>query len=85
MRAKIGKWGNSLALRLPRAVAEEAASRKGRFVDAAARGQRRKRPAFRPQPPEHRLEELVAEMKRLGPENEPALESIGAPTSGPKS
>jgi len=37
MRATIAKWGNSLALRLPRQVVEKANMKEGAIVDIAVR------------------------------------------------
>ncbi|MGE0600226.1 MAG: AbrB/MazE/SpoVT family DNA-binding domain-containing protein [Dehalococcoidia bacterium] len=37
MRTKVAKWGNSLAIRIPAAVAEEAAVEDGDVVDLAIR------------------------------------------------
>ena len=72
MRAKISKWGNSLGVRLPKALAEQAGLREGQVVELSARpgglGLRVVTPT-----PRYTLEELVAEMDRLGPENRPEL------------
>jgi antitoxin MazE len=37
MRARVERWGNSLALRIPRAVAEESELEEGAEVDLAVR------------------------------------------------
>lgn len=70
MKVKVAKWGNSLGLRLPKAAAEAAGLEPGVEVDVTVEGRdlriRRPLPIKR-----YRLEDLVAEMKRLGPENEP--------------
>lgn len=70
MRVKIARWGNSLGLRLPKAVVEATGLKAGADVDLAMEGRDlRLRPVLPVK--RYRLEDLVAEMKRLGPENEP--------------
>ena len=70
MKVKIAKWGNSLGLRLPKASAEAVGLKLGQEVDVTVEGRElRVRPIL---PIKHyRLEDLIAEMDRLGPENEP--------------
>ena len=76
MRAKISKWGNSLAVRLPSTVVEDAGLKEGQVVDlSAVPGLIRLRqvePA-----PHYSLEELLAEAARLGPENRPPFVDLG--------
>ncbi len=70
MKVKIAKWGNSLGLRLPKAAAEAAGLAEGSEVEVTVEGGelRLRQPVpFR----RYRLEDLLAEMDRLGPENEP--------------
>lgn len=48
MRAKVQRWGNSLALRIPKALAEEAGLEQGkpvdvRYVDGELRIRKRRR------------------------------------------
>jgi antitoxin MazE len=70
MKVKVAKWGNSLGLRLPKAAVEATGLRPGAEVDVTIEG--RDLRVRQPLPIKHyRLEDLVAEMKRLGPENEP--------------
>lgn len=59
MQSQIGKWGNSLALRIPNAVAREAAVTDGRPVDISVD---RGRIVITPldQMPRYSLDELVA-------------------------
>ena len=65
MKVRIAKWGNSLALRLPKPLADELGLAAGTEVDVKVEGcDMRVRQAFAAQP--YRLEDLVAEMKRLG-------------------
>jgi antitoxin MazE len=76
MRAKISKWGNSLGIRLPKALAEETGLRAGQMVDLSASGSGfdvRKGV----ETPRYSLAELVAEMDRLGPENRPPFVDWG--------
>lgn len=76
MRVQISKWGNSLGVRLPKAVAEELALKPGQTVDVvveqgsvAIRPQRKRKSVT--------LAALVAEMDRLGREHEPELVDWG--------
>lgn len=70
MRVKVAKWGNSLGVRLPKAAAEAAGLEAGTELDVTVEGAdvRLKR---RVRIPYYRLEDLLAEMDRLGPDNEP--------------
>jgi antitoxin MazE len=70
MKVKVSKWGNSLGVRLPKAAAAAAGLSEGSEVDVVVEGRElRLKPAVRIT--RYRLADLVAEMKRLGPENEP--------------
>src|SRR5215831_10312218 len=76
MRVKIAKRGNSLGLRLPKAAVEAAGFSAGSDVDIQVQG--RELRLARPIPTKHyRLEDLIAEMDRLGPENRPELVDWG--------
>lgn len=70
MRVKVAKWGNSLAVRLPKQVAAALRLVEGGEVDLALRGDRLvlARPGALKVPS---WEEIVAEMRRLGPEAVP--------------
>lgn len=70
MKVKVAKWGNSLGVRLPKAAAEAAGLKPGVELDVSVEGSdlRLKRQVLIPR---YKLEDMVAEMKRLGPENEP--------------
>jgi antitoxin MazE len=77
MKVKVAKWGNSLGLRLPKAAVEATGLKPGAEVDVTIEG--RELRVRQPLPIKHyRLEDLVAEMKRLGPENEPETVEWGA-------
>jgi len=64
MKAKIAKWGNSLALRLPKHVAEELGLTAGRTVNLEKDGTRL---AIETAPgrkiPQYRLEDLLSRIK----------------------
>ena len=74
MQVRIAKWGNSLAVRLPKAIAEDLGLAEGQPVDVAIeRGAVRLKPATA----QVRLSDLVAEAKRLGPAQHPEVVSWG--------
>src|SRR5437870_11740285 len=78
MKIKIAKWGNSLALRLPKRYADELGLKPGSTVDLEKDGAKLAiDTAPRRKIPHYRLEDLLAEMDRLGPENEPELVDWG--------
>jgi antitoxin MazE len=69
-RVAVSKWGNSSAIRLPKAALQALDIKTGDEVNLSfAQGVVTLTPAKRPKIPS--LEWIVAEMKRLGPENEP--------------
>jgi antitoxin MazE len=70
MKVKVAKWGNSLGVRLPKAAAAEAGVVPGMELDlvVGSGGFHLRTPA---KSSRELLEEMIAEMKRLGPENEP--------------
>lgn len=76
MKVRISKWGNSLGLRLPRAAVEATGLTPGAEVDVTIEGHELR---VRSLPPikHYRLEDLIAEMDRLGPRNEPELVEWG--------
>ncbi len=76
MRIQISKWGNSTDVRLPKAVVEELGLKPGQEMDLSVEGGEAR---LRPIRKQYRIEDLVAEMKRLGPQNEPPLEDWGPP------
>lgn len=67
MKVTVAKWGNSLGLRLPKQLADELGLAAGSQVDLGREGSRlvAETRASR-QIPRYRLEDLVAEMERLG-------------------
>jgi antitoxin MazE len=76
MKAKIAKWGNSLGIRVPRAVADAAGLKVGQMVDLAAVEGGVTLRVIEPKP-RYSLAEMVAEMRRLGPASRPRLEVWG--------
>ncbi|GAC1339904.1 MAG: hypothetical protein NVSMB26_27880 [Beijerinckiaceae bacterium] len=72
MRTTVARWGNSTALRLPKAVVEELHLTLGQQVEVIVEGnEARLKPVRKPRVT---LEELMAEADRIGWENEPGLE-----------
>ena len=76
MKVKLAKWGNSVGLRIPKAAVEAAGIESDTEFDVIVEGRdlRLKRSV---RVPYYRLEDLVAEMDRLGPENKPELVDWG--------
>jgi antitoxin MazE len=69
MRTTIARWGNSTALRLPKAVVEELHLTPGQQVEVTVEaGEARLKPV---RAPRVTLEELMAEADRIGWENAP--------------
>jgi antitoxin MazE len=74
MRAQVSRWGNSLAIRLPRAAAQSLNVQEGEQVELIIRGDRIEILAARPR---YRLEDLV---RQITPENQP--EALDLPAAG---
>ncbi len=74
MRARVSKWGNSLAIRLPKAAAESIGVGEGETVDLAIEGEAL---IIRSARPRYRLEDLVGD---ITPDNQP--ESFDGPPTG---
>jgi len=76
MRIRVAKWGNSLAVRLPRAVVEALGTKLGSELELTLLdGKAELRPC--PVVPRYKLEDLVAQARRLGPENQPPYQDWG--------
>ncbi len=60
MRSNVSKWGNSLALRLPARMAEDAGLEEGSAVDISIEAESL---VVRPARPKYRLDELLAEFR----------------------
>ena len=65
MRARVSKWGNSLALRLPKAAVRSLHVQEGEQVELTIKGDRIELRSARPR---YRLEELLAQ---ITPGNQP--------------
>ena len=77
MKAQVSKWGNSLAILLPEAVAATLHVRQGQAVDLTIEGDAVVMCASRPR---YRIEDLVAEMDlQLEPK---ILDDVNAPPVG---
>lgn len=77
MKARVSKWGNSLAIRLPKAAVASLQVREGEPVDLVIEGSSLVIRAMRPH---YTLAELVAAMR---PEDEPdVLDDVNAPPLG---
>ena len=64
MKVRLAKWGNSLAVRLPKRIADELGLKPGRDVDLEKHGsQLRIETAQAPKIPHYRLEDLLAQIK----------------------
>jgi antitoxin MazE len=64
MKVKVAKWGNSLAVRLPRVVADDLGLAPGREVDLVQDGTRlTMETAPKRRIPRYRLEDLLAQIK----------------------
>jgi antitoxin MazE len=83
MKAKLARWGNSLALRLPAEVVRDFGLSEGQLVELNPNKltieivPAEKRPRTAQGIPIYTLEELVAEARRLGPENESEMVDWG--------
>jgi antitoxin MazE len=69
-RVAVSKWGNSSAIRLPKAVMEELGLKQGEVIEMTVQNGKAviEKPKQQLAPS---LEDMVAEMNRLGWENEP--------------
>ncbi|HTS41346.1 MAG TPA: AbrB/MazE/SpoVT family DNA-binding domain-containing protein [Xanthobacteraceae bacterium] len=76
MRAKIAKWGNSLGVRLPKSAVEAAGFSIGAEVDIQVQGRGLRLTRLGPSK-RYRLDDLIAEMDRLGPQNRPEVVDWG--------
>ncbi|PTM60939.1 AbrB/MazE/SpoVT family DNA-binding domain-containing protein [Phreatobacter oligotrophus] len=78
MRAKSAQWGNSIAVRVPRSVAETIDLKPGEDLEIVAvpGGLNSRRPKA-PRYPSMSLADMVAEMDRLGPDGRPEVADWG--------
>jgi len=77
---RIAKWGNSSAIRLPKAMLEELGLKQGETVNVSVENGRAILQPSRPK--KITLEWIISEMKRLGSENEPELVDWGQDMPG---
>ena len=70
MKVKVAQWGNSLGVRLPKAATESAGVTAGSELDLTVEGNGFRLRSVR-KTSAQLFEEMLAEMDRLGPENEP--------------
>lgn len=63
MKVKVAKWGNSLAVRLPKRLADELGLAPGKTVDLEKRGTRLSIETATRKIPRYSLEELLAQIK----------------------
>jgi antitoxin MazE len=77
MKARVSKWGNSLAIRLPKAAVASLQVREGEPVDLVIEGDTL---LIRANRPHYTLEQLVAAMR---PEDQPEIvDDVRSPTMG---
>jgi antitoxin MazE len=76
MTTQVAKWGNSLGLRLPKAIALEAGLEAGDPVEVSVKGGAI---VIRPSRPTYTLEQLVA---KITPRNRHDESDWGAPAGG---
>jgi antitoxin MazE len=70
MKVKVAKWGNSLGVRLPKAAVEAVGAKLGSDLDLTfGNGELRLKTPRKTS--RQLLDEMIAEMKRLGPDHEP--------------
>lgn len=78
MKVKVAKWGNSLGLRLPKAAVEAAGLKVGSEVDVTMEGRElRVKPPSKAKTSKELLDDMLAEIDRLGPGHEPETVNWG--------
>jgi antitoxin MazE len=73
----IAKWGNSSAIRLPKAVMDELGLKQGQKLHLTVKDGKGILEPVPERPKKITLAWIISEMKRLGPENEPELVDWG--------
>jgi antitoxin MazE len=71
VKVTISKWGNSVAVRLPKGVSEELGLKPGKELDLIVESGEIRLRRFARSSSAQLLAEMVAEAKRLGPDLEP--------------
>ncbi|MCX5497085.1 AbrB/MazE/SpoVT family DNA-binding domain-containing protein [Kaistia dalseonensis] len=79
MRVKVAKWGNSVAVRIPKDIVDQAGLSDGQELDVETRGGILE---FRPVTRRYTLEELLDGTGPAGPEGPPDLIEWGADRGG---
>lgn len=74
-KVKAARWGNSIAVRLPRRAVEALGVTAGQDMELEVKGRTVELTPVAPRRPT--LAEIVAEMKRLGPDAEPGTVDWG--------
>lgn len=80
MKVQVAKWGNSTAVRLPKAVVRQLGLAEGMVLDLSVDDGTLKlaAPPRVPEPDPITLDWIVSEMQRLGPQNEPETVDWGS-------
>ena len=78
MRVKISRWGNSTAVRIPQTLVDRLKLVPGDEMEIDVRDNVLEL-VFSRKPSRMTLDEMVAEMERLGPDNAPEAVDWGAP------
>jgi antitoxin MazE len=63
VKVKVAKWGNSLAVRLPKPLADDLGLAPGKIVDLEKQGTRLSIETAAPKIPRYRLDDLLAQIK----------------------
>jgi len=71
MRVRVARWGNSVAVRLPRRAVEALGITAGQDLQLSVNGQTVELTVPQPAPEPVTLAWIIAEMVRLGPDAEP--------------
>lgn len=78
MRVRVSRWGNSMAVRLPRAVVEELHLEPGGELRLAITGEKLVLSPVPRRPKTYKLGDLLAEADRIGWQNQPRFEDWSA-------
>lgn len=76
LKVKVSEWGNSLAIRLPKAVVDQLGLRSGGEAELLLEGNRVALFAVQTSRSQDRLEKMVAEMKNLRAAGAPEPEMV---------
>lgn len=70
-KVAVSKWGNSTAIRLPKAVVEALGIKQGEIIEMTVQNGKGMFELVPSRPKRITIDWIVSEMKRLGPEQEP--------------